>query len=96
MAVRVVEPVLLADIVVVPAAKVVTVKVPEVWPAAMVNVAGTVPAAVLLLDRLTTNPAVGAAPEIVTVPVDGAGCVTLVGLSVRLESVGGVTVRVAL
>ena len=77
MAVRVVEPVLLAEIVIVPgagaAARVVTVKVPEVAPAAMVIVAGTVPTDVLLLERLTTYAVAGAAPEIVTVPVDEAG-----------------------
>jgi hypothetical protein len=48
-----------------------------------------------LLERLTTKPAAGAAPAIVTVPVDGAGETTAVGLSVRLESVGGFTVRAA-
>jgi hypothetical protein len=90
----------MAEIVILPfpgaAASVVTVKVPEVVPAAMVIVAGTVPTEVLLLERLTTNPPAGAAPEIVTVPVDEAGCVTVVGLSDRIESVGGFTVRVAL
>ena len=100
MAFRFVEPVLLAVILILPdpgaAARVVTVKVPEVEPAVMVIVAGTVPTEVLLLERLTTNPSAGAGPEIVTVPVDGSGCVTVVGLSVRLESVGGFTVRVAL
>lgn len=96
----VVEPVWLAEIVIVPGggavAKVVTVKVPEVAPAAMVIVAGTVPTAVLVLERLTLNPPVGAGPEILTVPVDEAGCVTVAGLRVRLDSVGGFTVRVAL
>lgn len=79
-----------------PAAIVVTVNCTDVAPAATVAVEGTVADDVLLLDRFTTNPPVGAAPEIVTVPVDDAGCVTVVGLSVRLESVGGFTVRVAL
>jgi hypothetical protein len=91
---------LLAEIVILPfpvaLASVVTVKVPEVEPAAIVIVDGTVPTEVLLLERLTTNPPAGAAPEIVTVPVDDAGCVTVVGLSDRLESVGGLTVKVAL
>ena len=100
MAFRVVEPVWLAEIVMVPApgaaARVVTVKVPVVEPAATVIVAGTVPTAVLLLNRLTANPPVGAAPEIVTVPVEEAGCVTLVGLSASFDIVGGFTVRVAL
>jgi hypothetical protein len=77
-------------------ARVVTVKLPEVWPAAIVIVAGTVPTVMSLLERLTTNPAAGAAPVIVTVPVDGAGDTTVVGLRLRLESVGGLTVRAAL
>ena len=51
----------------------VTVNFTEVAPAGMVAVDGTVATAGLLLERVTTNPSVGAAPEIVTVPVDGAG-----------------------
>ena len=81
------------------AALVVTVNVPEVEPAAMVIVAGTVPTEVLLLERLTTNPPAGATPVMVTVPVDvlfGATCPTVAGLSVKPESVGGFTVSVAL
>ena len=100
MAGCVVEPVRLAEIVILPfpgaAARVVTVKVPEVEPAAMVIVAGTVPTDVLLLERLTTNPPAGAAPVKVTVPVDEAGCVTVVGFRARSASVGRFTVRVAL
>ena len=78
------------------AAKVVTVKLTEVWPASTVTVAGTVATVESLLDRLTTKSPVGAAPEIVMVPVEVAGCITVDGLSVRLESVGGFTVNVAL
>jgi hypothetical protein len=51
---------------------------------------------VSLLKRLTTNPPVGAAPEIVTVAIDVAGYITVDGLSVRFESVGGFSVSVAL
>ena len=87
---------MLAEIVVVPAARVVTVKVPVVEPSATVIVDGTVPTAVSLLKRLTTNPPTGAAPVMVTVPVDEVGCVTVVGSSVRFDSVGGLTVSGAL
>lgn len=69
---------------------------PVVEPAATVIVAGTVPTDVLLLERFTTIPPAGAAPVSVTVPVDDAGCVTVVGFRVKLNSVGGFTVRVAL
>jgi hypothetical protein len=86
----------LPEIVDVPATTDVTVNFTEVAPAGTVVVDGTVATDGLLLERLTTNPPVGAGPEIVTVPVDEAGCLTVAGLSVRLESVGGFTVRVAL
>lgn len=91
-----VEPVRLAEIVDVPGARVATVKLTEVVPAGTVAVDGTVATDGVLLERLTITPPAGAAPEIVTVPVDGAGCFTVAGPSVRLESVGGSTVRVAL
>jgi hypothetical protein len=71
------------------------VKFTELAPAGTVVVGGTVATDGLLLERVTTNPPVGAAPEIVTVPVEGAGCFTVAGLSVRLDSIGGFTVRVA-
>jgi hypothetical protein len=100
VAVRVVDPALLAEIVILllplVTANVVTVKVPVVEPSATVIVARTVAIEVLLLDKLTANPPVGAAPERVTVPVDVAGRITVVGFSVRLDRVGGFTVRVAL
>ena len=46
-----------------------TVNVPEVAPAATLTLAGTVAAEVSELDRVTTNPPVGAGPLIFTVPV---------------------------
>ena len=61
-------------------AVVVTVNVAVVLPAATVAVAGTV-AAVLLLDRATEIPPLGAAPLKVTVPVDEAPRLTLAGLT---------------
>jgi hypothetical protein len=92
----VVEPVRLAEIVDVPCATVATAKLTDVAPVGTIVVGGTVATDGLLLERVTTNPPLGAAPEIVTVPVEEAGCVTVAGLSVRLESVGGFTVSVAL
>lgn len=78
---------------------VVTVKVRLVVPAATVTLAGTVAAAVLLLESATTRPPDGAADDSVTVPVDDVPPVTLVGLSDNDDSVGpalpGVTVRPA-
>ena len=73
----------------------VTVKVAVVAPAGTVTFAGTVAAAVLLLDRVTTAPAAGAGPFNVTVPVDGVPPITEVGLSVTELRVAAVTVRVA-
>jgi hypothetical protein len=69
-----------------------TVNVADVLPATTVTDAGT--EAGLLVLRATAYPPVGAAPLIVTVPVDEAPPVTLVGLSVRLDGVGAVTVSV--
>lgn len=78
---------------------VVTVKVRLVVPAVTVTLAGTVAAAVLLLDRATTLPPEGAAADSVTVPVDDVPPVTVVGLSESDDSVGpalpGVTVSPA-
>jgi len=73
---------------------VVTVKVALVAPAATVTEAGTV-ALALLLDRLTASPPVGAALEIVTVPVEDAPPITVVGANASAEAVGAVIVRVA-
>jgi hypothetical protein len=66
--------------------RVVTVNVAEVLPAATVTLAGTVAAAVLLLERVTTAPPVGAAPLSVTVPVELFPPTTVVGLIDKVES----------
>ena len=49
----------------------------------------------LLLERLTAAPPVGAAPFSVTVPVELLPPVNEVGFSVTLDGTGGFTVRVA-
>jgi hypothetical protein len=67
---------------------VLTVNVALLAPAATVTVAGTVAVDVLLLERETTAPPVGAGPLSVTVPVEGDPPVTLVGLSVSEETLG--------
>jgi hypothetical protein len=74
---------------------VVTVKVAVVAPAATVTLEGTVATLVLLLLRVTTAPPVGAGPLMVTVPVEGLPPFTVVGLSVRVDTLGVFTVRVA-
>lgn len=79
---------------------VVTVNVRLVAPAATVTLAGTVAAAVLLLESETALPPAGAAADNVTVPVDDAPPFTLPGLSDSDDRVGaltapGVTVRPA-
>ncbi len=75
------------------------VNVALVAPAAIVTLAGTVAAVVLLLDRETTAPPAGAALESVTVPRELAPPVTVAGLRLtacRLAGGGtGVTVNVA-
>jgi hypothetical protein len=76
-------------------AVVVKVKVAAVLPAATVTDAGT-EAAVLLLDRATEMPPVGATLVKVTVPVEDAPRATLVGLRESDESAAdAVIVRVA-
>jgi hypothetical protein len=50
-------------------ADVETGNVPLLWPAAMVTLAGTDAAALLLLESVTFQPPAGAGPFIVTVPV---------------------------
>jgi len=57
----------------VPGSTDVTVNFTEVAPAGTVVVDGTVATDGLLLERVTTKPPAGAGPEIVTVPVEGAG-----------------------
>ena len=74
---------------------VVTVKVAVVLPAATVTLEGTVAYEVLLLLSVTVAPPLGARPLNVTVPVEFVPPLTLVGLRVKEESAGGVTVRVA-
>ena len=73
---------------------VLTVKLALVAPPATVTLAGTVATLVLLLDRLTTAPPLGAAALSVTVPVEELPPVTLDGLRLSAVSVGaaGVTV----
>ena len=69
-------------------ARVVTVKAALVAPAETVTLAGTVAAAVLLLERETTAPPLGAAELSDTLPVDGDPPLTLVGFSVSEVRVG--------
>ena len=77
-------------------AVVVAVKVAVVAPESTVTLAGTVATAVLLLERVTRAPPVGAGPLRVTVPVTGFPPVTLAGFRATAESVvpvpDGVTV----
>src|SRR6266478_9917205 len=72
---------------------VLTVNVALVAPAATVTLAGTLAAAVLLLESVTSAPPDGAGPLNVTVPVeDCVPPITLVGLSVsdqRVAAGGG-------
>jgi hypothetical protein len=69
-------------------ALVLTVNVTLVAPAATVTLEGTLAAAVLLLESVTSAPPDGAGPLNVTVPVeDCVPPITLVGLSVSDESV---------
>jgi hypothetical protein len=72
----------------------VTVKLADMLPTGTATVEFTV-AAALLLARPTRIPPVGAALLSVTVPVDEMPPSKEVGLTVRLETVGAFTVRVA-
>ncbi|MCK7490004.1 MAG: hypothetical protein MZU79_07120 [Anaerotruncus sp.] len=76
-------------------AVVVIVNIAVVWPGATVTEAGTCAVAVRLLLRVTTVPPAGAGPVNVTVPVDGFPPRTLLGLRIRDEATGAVTVKVA-
>lgn len=73
---------------------VVMVKVAVLAPAAIVTLAGTCAADVLLLLRVTTAPPDGVGPLSVTVPVELLPPTTDVGLLVIDDSVGALTVRV--
>ena len=78
--------------------RVVITKVAEVAPCGTVTVAGTVAFPVSLLLSVTETPPAGAAPFNVTVPVELAGAVTVVGFTVRfckVEPSGIVIVAVA-
>ena len=75
---------------------VVALNVVEVDPAGTVTDAGTVAAAVLLLESVTSTPPAGAAEVSVTVPVDVAPPTTAVGLIATAErAAAGFTVNVA-
>jgi hypothetical protein len=71
----------IVELVVVATALVVTLKFALVSPAAIVTLAGTWAAVVLLLERVTTAPPVGAAPLSVTVPVVPLPPITLDGFT---------------
>jgi len=70
-------------------------KVAVVAPAPTVTVAGTV-AAAFVEDKVIESPPVGAALEIVTVPVEPAPPNRVVGLRVRPVTVGALTPKTAL
>jgi hypothetical protein len=76
-------------------AKVVTLNVAVVLPAATVTEAGTVAVAVSLLAKVTVIPPVGAGPDSVTVPCETVPPVTDVGFNAVELSAGGVTVNCA-
>src|SRR5437870_7832901 len=76
-----------------PTGVVFTVKVALVALPGTVTLAGTLATPELLLDRLTTAPPLGAGALSVTVPVEELPPVTLDGLRLSAESVGGVRVR---
>lgn len=71
----------------------VITKVAVVVPARTVTVAGTVARDVLLLERLTNAPTVGALPVRVTVPVEGVPPITEVGFRLTELTCGALTTR---
>ena len=75
--------------------EVLIANVAVVLPAVTATLAGTVAAVVLLLDSVTTAPALGAGPVRVTVPVDVFPPRTELGLRVMEDNAGVVTVSVA-
>jgi hypothetical protein len=74
-----------------------TVNVAVVDPAGTValRLDGTVATDELLLERETTAPPLGAGPSRVSVPVERFPPVTVVGLRLSEESIGGATVSKA-
>ena len=79
--------------------RVVITKVADLLPSGTVTLGGTVAFSVSLLLSVTETPPAGAAPFNVTVPVELAGAVTVVGFTVRfsiVEPSGIVIVAVAL
>src|SRR5207249_2818820 len=75
-----------------PTGLVLTVKVAVMPPVGTVTLAGTVATLVLLLERATTAPPLGAGPLSVTRPDERRAGVARGGLRASEESVGGVTV----
>ena len=69
--------------------------VPVVWPAGTVTEAGTVAAALLLVESATTVPLGAAGPLNVTVPTQLFPPITVVGFRLIEMSAAGVTRRVA-
>ena len=78
-----------------PTGLVLTGKVAVVPPAGTVTLAGTLATPGLVLESDTTVPPLGAGALSVAVPVEELPPVTLDGLRVSAESVGGVTVSEA-
>ena len=77
-------------------ALVLTANVAVVPPAGTVTLASTWAAAVLLLASVTCAPPAGAGPFNVTVPVgEEMPPVTLAGLTLSTEGIGGITVSEA-
>jgi hypothetical protein len=74
---------------------VLRLKLALVPPAGTVTLAGTT-AAGSLLESVTCAPPAGAGAFSVTVPVEGLPPVTLVGLRASDETIGGITVSVAI
>ena len=72
--------------------RVVTGNVTEVAPTGTITEVGTVAAKAFELERKTGTPPVGAAAEIVTVPVEGFPPTTVTGASVRPVGTGAVAV----
>jgi hypothetical protein len=64
----------------------VITKVADVAPSGTVTVGGTVAFLVSLLRSVTDTPPAGAAPLKMTVPVEFAGAVTVVGFRVRFNN----------